>query len=159
MYLSFGIGRSLNSINKNLKQISEADLTVQVSSKHKDEFTVLAGNITEMLNNMRRLIQKVTHVSGLVSDSAQNVMQSSENIAAASGNISLAINEIGNGISAQAQDSQSCLMRMDELSGKITDVNDNLGEIEKVTDNTKYMINQELLPWRNYPGSRKRPII
>ncbi|WMJ87319.1 methyl-accepting chemotaxis protein [Anaerocolumna sp. MB42-C2] len=142
MYLSFGIGRSLNSINKNLKQISEGDLTVQVSSKHKDEFTVLAGNITEMLNNMRRLIQKVTHVSGLVSDSAQNVMQSSENIAAASGNISLAINEIGNGISAQAQDSQSCLMRMDELSGKITDVNDNLGEIEKVTDNTKYMINQ-----------------
>ncbi len=142
MYLSFGIGRSLKSINNNLKQISEGDLTVQVSSKHRDEFTVLAGNITEMLNNMRHLIQKVTHVSGLVSDSAQNVMHTSENIAAASGNISSAINEIGNGISAQAQDSQNCLMQMDELSGKITAVNENLGEIEKVTDNTKYMISQ-----------------
>ncbi len=142
MYLSGGIGSSLKSINKNLKQISEGDLTVQVSSKHRDEFTVLAGNIMEMLNNMRGLIQKVTNVSGLVSDSASNVMQVSEDIAVASGNISNSINEIGNGISVQAQDSQNCLLQMDELSQKITVVNENLDEIERVTDNTKHMISQ-----------------
>ncbi len=142
MYLSGGIGRSLKSINKNLKKISEGDLTIQVSSKHRDEFTVLAANTTEMLNNMRGLIQKVTNVSSLVSDSAQSIMGVSGDIAAASGNISTAIDEIGNGISVQAQDSQNCLLQMDELSNKITVVNENLEEIEKVTDNTKDMISQ-----------------
>lgn len=141
-YLSGGIGRSIKSINKNLRQISEGDLTIKVSSKHRDEFAILAKNITEMLNNMRGLIQKVTHVSGLVSDSAQNIMQVSGNIAAASDNISTAINEIGNGISVQAEDSQNCLLQMDALSQKITDVNENLEEIEKVTDNTQHMIAQ-----------------
>ncbi|MGB8454641.1 MAG: methyl-accepting chemotaxis protein [Anaerocolumna sp.] len=144
-YLSGGIGRSLKSINKNLKQISEGNLTVQVSSKHRDEFTVLAINIMEMLNNMRGLIQKVTHVSGLVSDSAQNIMQVSGNIAIASENISTSINEIGNGISVQAQDSQNCLMQMDELSQKITVVYENIEEIERVTDSTQHMISQGIL--------------
>ncbi len=142
MYLSSGIGRSLKSINKNLKKISEGDLTIQVSSKHRDEFTVLAANTMEMLNNMRGLIQKVTNVSSLVSDSAQSVMKASGDIAAASGNISTAIDEIGNGISVQAQDSQNCLLQMDELSKKITVVYENLEEIEKVTDNTREMIFQ-----------------
>lgn len=141
-YLSNGIGRSLKSINKNLKQISEGDLTVQVSEKHKDEFTVLAGNTIEMLNNMRGLIQKVTNVSGLVSNSADSIMQVSGHIAVASDNISTAITEIGNGISVQAQDSQNCLLQMDELSQKITVVYENLEEIEKVTDNTKNMISK-----------------
>lgn len=142
MYLSGGIGRSLKSINKNLKQISEGDLTVQVSAKHKDEFTVLAENTMEMLSNMRGLIQKVTHVSGLVSDSSRNIMEVSGNIAVASDNISTAIDEIGSGISVQAQDSQNCLLQMDELSKKITGVYENLEEIEKVTDSTKHMISQ-----------------
>jgi methyl-accepting chemotaxis protein len=142
VYLSNGIGRSLKSINHNLKQISEGDLTVRVSSKHKDEFTVLAGNTIEMLSNMRGLIQKVTNVSGLVSNSADSIKQVSGHIAGASDNISTAISEIGNGISVQAQDSQNCLLQMDELSQKITVVYENLEEIEKVTDNTKNMISK-----------------
>lgn len=142
MYLSNNIGRSLKSISMNLKRISEGDLTVQVSSKHKDEFSILAANTTEMLNNMRKLIQKVANVSALVSGSARNIMEVSGSIAQASNNISDAINEIGNGISVQAQDSQNCLMQMDELSQKITVVYENLEEIEKVAVNAREMISR-----------------
>lgn len=142
IYLSNGIGKSLKSISMNLKQISEGDLTVQVSSDHKDEFIVLASNTKEMLNNMKSLIQKVANVSGLVSSSANNIMEVSDSIAAASSNISTAIDEIGNGISVQAQDSQNCLIQMDELSNKITIVYKNLEEMERVTLNAKELINQ-----------------
>lgn len=143
--LSGRISRSLKSINKNLKQISEGDLTVTVSNKHKDEFITLANNTTYMLNNMRSLINKVANVSGLVSDSAKNVMAASEDLAAASSSISVAINEIGNGISGQAQDSQSCLMQMDELSQKIQIVNENITEIERVVGESKMMISQGIM--------------
>lgn len=141
-YMSTGIGNCIQSITKKLRLISEGDLTVNIMVKRKDEFGVLAGNITDMLVNMRGLIQKVAHVSQLVSDSAVNVMDASGTIAATSSNITSSINEIGNGISGQAQDSQDCLMQMDELSRKITVVNENIGEIQRVTDDTRQKISE-----------------
>jgi methyl-accepting chemotaxis protein len=135
-----GIGSCIRSINKSLKQISEGDLTVRVSVKRKDEFMVLAHNISDTIQNMRGLIEKVTHVSGLVSNSAIHVMNASNTLNLDSDNISSVITEIGHGISSQAEDSQNCLFQMDALSQKITVVNENVKEIEKVTDDTKHMI-------------------
>jgi len=143
--MSSGIGQCIKDINRKLKQISEGDLTVQVTVKRKDEFNVLARNITYMLNNMRALIQKAASVSGLVSVSAENVMIASRTIAVSSNHISLAIDDIGHGIAEQAEDSQSCLLQMDELSGKITVVNKNLIEIDKTMDNTKQMVAQGIM--------------
>lgn len=142
MFISGGISKSLKKINYNLKQISEGDLTVQVTINRKDELATLGRSAAEMLNNMRALIQKVAHVSSLVSDSSEHVMDASRTIEVASTNISTAIEEIGHGIAGQADDSQNCLMQMDALSQKITTVNENIIEIEKVTDETIGLITQ-----------------
>lgn len=58
MLMSGGISNSLKKINYSLKQISEGDLTVQVFVKRKDELATLGHGITEMLNNVRALIQR-----------------------------------------------------------------------------------------------------
>ena len=139
-FISNGIGKALNRINQKLQQISEGDLTVTVSVNRKDEFAVLANNITDMLNNMRTLIQKMTHVSGLVSESAVNVMAASKTIAISNDNITKAVDEIGNGIEGQAEDSQKCLSQMDELSQKIAIVNTNLAEIDFLMFDMKKMV-------------------
>ncbi|MHB8129681.1 MAG: methyl-accepting chemotaxis protein [Mobilitalea sp.] len=139
-FISNGIGKALKRINKKLQQISEGDLTVTVSVNRKDEFAVLANNITDMLNNMRTLIQKMTHVSGLVSESAVNVMAASKTIAISNDNITKAVDEIGNGIEGQAEDSQKCLSQMDELSQKISIVNTNLAEIDLLMFDMKEMV-------------------
>ncbi|ROR29351.1 methyl-accepting chemotaxis protein [Mobilisporobacter senegalensis] len=141
-FISGGIVKCIKNINHKLKQISEGDLTVEVSVNRKDEFEILVHNITDMLNNMRNLIRKVASVSGLVSDSAIHVMEASNTIFLSSDHISMAIEEIGNGIAGQAEDSQNCLVQMDELSNKITVVNDNLKNIEKSIDDSKNMITQ-----------------
>ena len=116
MILSGGISQSLKKVNYHLKQISEGDLTVEVNIKRNDELAILGRSATEMLNNVRILIQKVAHVSSLVSDSSEHVMEASRTIEVASTNISTAIEEIGHGIAGQADDSQNCLMEMDALS-------------------------------------------
>ncbi|MFT4145484.1 MAG: methyl-accepting chemotaxis protein, partial [Mobilitalea sp.] len=138
--ISKGIGQSLKNINKKLLQVSEGDLTVHVSVKRKDEFAILASNIMDMLNNMRSLIQKMDHVSGLVSVSAANVMEASKSIALSNSNITKAVDEIGKGIEGQAEDSQNSLTQMDELSKKISMVYSNLTEIEGLTEDMKQMV-------------------
>lgn len=142
VYLSEGIAKSLKHINRSLKQLAEGDFTVSMEHKHKDEFIVLAGNTKDMIDNMRKLIQKVANVSGLVSQSANGVLKASEDIASASEEISTSINEIGYGISGQAQDSQSCLVQMDELSEKIKSVNSGISDIEKFAEDSGNMISQ-----------------
>ncbi len=143
--ISGSIASCLKTITSKLSQISEGDLTVDVTVKRHDEFQMLADNIRYMVQNMRSLIQKVASVSQLVSDSAVDVRDSSKTIAVTSENITSAIEEIGHGISNQANDSQDCLMQMDSLSQKISIVNDNVKEIEAVTDKTKTMISKGIV--------------
>lgn len=139
-YIASGIVRCISNVNRSLSQIAEGDLTVKVQVKQRDEFRILAQNIANMLDNMRTLIQKVNHVSGLVSESAGNVMEVSKTISSSNGNVSYAMEDIGQGIAAQAEDSQSCLTQMDELSSRITLVNNHLEEIEHTITNTKEML-------------------
>lgn len=131
LIIANGIGRNIKHIIGKLQNISDGDLTVQVVTRSKDEFAILAANITDMLNNMRKLIQKMSHVSGLVTKSANNVMESSQIISKSSEDITNSIDNIGSGIEGQAVDSQNCLSQMDDLSEKISIVNNNLEEIEK----------------------------
>jgi methyl-accepting chemotaxis protein len=139
-FISSSIGSALKTITGKLLKISEGDLTVDVKVKRKDEFSLLANSIGDMLGNVRGLIQKVANVSELVSTSAVNVKESSNTIAVTSNNISSSMEEIGHGIAGQAQDSQDCLMQMDALSGKITTISNNVVKIETVADDTKGMI-------------------
>lgn len=140
--ISGGIVKGIKHINHNLKQISEGVLTVEMKVNRKDEFGILSHNIMDMLYNMRKLINKVASVSNLVLDSAFKVEEASNSMSLSSGQISTSVEEIGNGIAGQAEDSQNCLVQMDELSSKITVVNNNLDNIEKSMDDTKNIINQ-----------------
>lgn len=140
LFIAGGIGKSMKKINRKLQQISSGDLTVQVSVHRKDEFALLASNIMDMLGNMRSLIQKVSHVSNLVTASADHVLQASKTIAVSNNNITQAVEEIGSGIEGQAEDSQNCLVQMDELSRKISVVYTNLNEIEGLTEDMKGLI-------------------
>lgn len=147
--ISNGIGKNIKHIIARLQKISGGDLTVEVAVKRKDEFAILAGNITNMLNNMRSLIQKMSNVSGLVSASAGNVMEASKTITVSNNNITNAIDDISSGIEGQALDSQNCLSQMDELSQKITVVNCNLAEIEKLMEDMADMVSEGIKTMEN----------
>jgi len=147
--ISNGIGKNIRHIIEKLQNIAEGDLTVQVAVNRKDEFAILAGNITDMLNNMRKLIQKMSNVSGLVSNSAKNVMKASQTISNSSANITDAVDDITSGIEGQANDSQNCLSQMDDLSKKITVVNSNLEEIEELMEEMSQIVSNGINTMEN----------
>lgn len=140
MLMSMSIGKATNYITKQLNRISEGDLSVEINMKRKDEFGRIAYSIKETMNNIRKLIQEVTHVSNLVTVSSSDIYEASKNITASSKDISKAIDDIGNGIGVQAQDSQDCLLQMDGLSQKIAGINTRITEIDCVANRTRDMI-------------------
>lgn len=130
--LASGISKAIRKVNRVLKKTSDGDLTGQISMKRKDEFNVLSSSITNMIGSMKDLILKMTNVSGHVSDSAVQVGTNSEVLLEVTKNITEAVDYINNGISQQAQDTESCLEQMNGLAERINVVHENTDEISEI---------------------------
>lgn len=126
-------GRSINGMVHKLKKVGRGDLTVQITTKRKDEFALLAQGITDMVTSMKHLITNVTDASVELSGAAQWVSKSSTTFAETSGGIKDAISEIETGVSRLDEDSAGCLNQMDSLSEKIGYVSENAGNISALT--------------------------
>ena len=140
--ISINIDKAIKGIIAKLKRAAKGDMTVEFSSKNKDEFHILNEEIKNTFANMKELIRQVKQLSAEVSVSSAGVANTSETFLKASESISRAMNEIEQGIHQQAKDAEECLQQMDNLSGKITIVSDNTKEISKIAEDTKDSIKE-----------------
>lgn len=147
--LATGISKAIRKVNRVLKKTSDGDLTGEISMKRKDEFRVLSSNITDMIGSMKDLILKMTNVSGHVSDSAVQVNSNSEILTEVTRQITEAVTYINDGISQQAQDTESCLNQMNDLADKITEVHGNTNEINVITQAAQDAIDDGMVTVEN----------
>lgn len=147
--LATGISNAIRKVNRVLKKTSDGDLTGEISMKRKDEFRVLSSNITDMIGSMKDLILKMTNVSGHVSDSAVQVNSNSEILTEVTRQITEAVTYINDGISQQAQDTESCLNQMNDLADKITEVHGNTNEINVITQAAQDAIDDGMVTVEN----------
>jgi methyl-accepting chemotaxis protein len=139
-FISAGIQNVIRYIIKELEKVSKGNLTIKLKMRRKDEFLLLAEGINSTMENMRGLIQKVLTQSSSVTISSTKVKESSELFSEATKNIIDSINEIKMGVDQQAQDSEKCLLQMDDLSEKIEIVNGKTNEISSIAKETKFSI-------------------
>lgn len=139
-YFAKGIGSTISNITHQLRKVAKGNLTVEVTTKRKDEFKLLTEGITDMISNMKLLIQNVndmskelTEAAGFVSDSSSTFMQTSQDI-------QLAITNIEAGVNQLDEDSADCLSQMDSLSHKISTASNSTDEISKLTSETNASI-------------------
>ncbi len=138
--ISLNISTSMNKIIRKLKKVSGGDLTVQLPTKGKSEFSLLSLNIMGVVGNTRKLIQRVQDTLGMVQESTGKVSSVSDRIWSISENISAAVKNIDEGISDQSENVQSCATMMGQLSDRIGEINRNTSEVEKYTNSTQDMI-------------------
>lgn len=138
--MSTGINNTIGNINSVLRRAAKGDLTIQFSTKRKDEFNVLSEEVQATINNMKQLIQQVKSLSMEVSQSSSNVSKASEAFLKSSEDISRAMHEIEQGLNQQALEAEQCLIQMDTLNNKIEVVSDNTKEIGQIADNTKQRV-------------------
>lgn len=142
--LSAHINGNIYRILHQLQLVSDGDLTVQLRSKSKDEFNLLAGGVNSMTDSMKALITNVTEASNSLNLAAGQVSSASDTFLQTAGNIQSAITEIDAGVTQLDTNSEDCLTQMDSLSGKIGTVADGTKEIITMTQHASSSINDGL---------------
>lgn len=135
-----GISRTISSFLKQIKKVSNGDLTVKIQTKRKDEFSILAVGISDMIAHTKHLIQEVEVVSTELTKISNKIIESSELFLKSSKGIENSVGDIEVGITSQADHSVECLSEMDRLSKRIKNVNENTQKISEIATGTEESI-------------------
>lgn len=122
-------GSVIYEMIRKLKKVSEGDLTVEVKTGRKDEFMLLADGITDMIAHMKKLVTGLKDVNDELTKAAAGMTAASNNFLQTSHDIRTEISEIDQGIEKLDKESEDCLSQMDSLSGRISEVGSNSGQI------------------------------
>lgn len=134
--LAIGISRAINGIVNLMKKVASGDLTVTLDKIGKDELGILSCSINSMVESMRNLISNATDTALTVIQSAQTVASTTGQISTVSNEVARTVQEIAEGASAQAVDSEQGVARMQELALKINNVSENVKVIEDYSSET-----------------------
>lgn len=156
--ISMNISISMASIIRRLKKVAGGDLTVQMKTKGRSEFSMLNRHIAEVIANTRKLIQDVEGIVDMVNDSAVNVGGVSLKLGDSFNNIIGSIGEIDKGVTQQASDSQDCLGQMDSLSNKIEEIGNSIEQTAKSSETTKEIVANSIDTMEALSGHTKETI-
>ena len=137
-----GIQNNMKRISKKLGEVSQGDLTVEITAKGHDEFRGLAGSAANMVANTKKLVKKVNKATVQLEKSSENVEKVSEIITDYSSKITEAISEINEGINKQSVNAQECVTRTNVLSDEIQEVEKVVEKVELLVNETEGMITQ-----------------
>ncbi len=153
--ITFGIQKNMKGISKKLDEVAKGNLTVIVKARGRDEFQSLAAAATNMIQNNKKLVLKLSGTVQQLEKSAGDVNDASVDINNYSSDITRAIDEISEGMSKQAEHAQECVVKTSGLSEKMQDISSMVEEVEASVDRTEKMIQQgtEIV---NALGSRAR---
>ncbi len=133
-------GGAIYDMIRKLKKVSEGDLTVEVRTKRKDEFNLLAEGITDMTTHMKKLVASVKDVNGELTGAVSGMAAASDSFVKSSRDIQLEISEMRQGIGKMDDESEDCLKQMDALSGRIGEVADNSSQINVLAKGAEQVI-------------------
>lgn len=143
--ISNGISAAIKNIMDKLSIAADGDLTIEIKTKRKDEFSKLVNSINHMIMNMKNLIEKSSLINNKVLNSSNQVASSSEVMLESSQNISNAIHDIQNGVVEQAEDTEQCLQQTNDLSERIGRVYNNTGDMDQIATTTKDIVKEGII--------------
>lgn len=141
-FIAQGILRNMRRISKRLNQVAEGDLTVKVDAKGRDEFQSLAKTATNMIQNNKNLVMKLSGTALQLEKSSDDVHNVSTNINNYSSDITKAIDEISIGMTKQAEHAEECVIKTNGLSEKMKTISEMVEKAEELSDKTEKMIRQ-----------------
>lgn len=141
-FIAQGILRNMRRISKRLNQVAEGDLTVKVDAKGRDEFQSLAKTATNMIQNNKNLVMKLSGTALQLEKSSDDVHNVSTNINNYSSDITKAIDEISIGMTKQAEHAEECVLKTNGLSEKMKTISEMVEKAEELSDKTEKMIRQ-----------------
>lgn len=139
--ISKRISGIINYILHQLRKVADGNLAVQFQSKSKDEFGLLCEGVDMTVSQMKAILEDVNCISNELNDTTSYVANAAGLFMHTSEDIKNAVSEIETGVNKLDGGSAECLGQMEALSGIITNVSVNTGEIGKLTQETGQTIN------------------
>lgn len=140
MLLAGSYAGAIRDMIRKLKKVSEGDLTVEVSTKRKDEFRLLADGVNDMTAHMKKLVTGLKDVNEELTKAAGGMSSASDNFLQTSHAIQSEIMEIDQGVENLDRESGECLHQMDALSERISEVSNNSGHINTLAGEVDQVI-------------------
>lgn len=140
--IAAGIQNNMRRISGKFGEVAKGDLTVQIKAKGHDEFRNLANSANNMIENTKKLVNKVIAATSQLEVSSREVGEASDVIDSHSKDITQAISDINEGMAMQSVHAQESVNRTDILSNEIQGVSLVVEKVEKLVGETDGMINQ-----------------
>lgn len=138
--ITISIRGNMKKISTGLEQVAEGDLTGSVRVSGRDEFGDLAQSANHMIQNNKKLVNKVHGATDQLELSADEVKRASEIISDYSLDITQAITEINAGMNRQSLHAQECMEKTGHLSDDMQEVGQVVEKVEMLVQETDTMI-------------------
>lgn len=140
--IASGMSKAVKGITKELDEIAEGNLKREIYLKRKDEFSLLADGLNDMLSSMRTIIADMQKFGNKVKDMAEGVAMKSETIDTSVREISQAVDEVAAGTQKQAQEADGSNDRMSAFAEKVEQVSCGAGDMSNTIDRATAAVEQ-----------------
>lgn len=145
LFISQGIDKRIQIFLRQINQAAKGDLTVKIDMKKKDEFMILAQDLSHMIAHTKHLIQRVEEISRHLLEAAEKVTYEAKDYVGLADRIKEAAEGIEQGMSEQVKDSEQCVYQMDELSGQIKQLTGDTQNMGQILDQADHTIQDSLI--------------
>lgn len=133
-FFAKGLGREVSQINQVLSKAAAGDFTVCYRTKRKDEFSFLANGLNDMFGSVRGVLADMRQFGEKVMISSKSVSEGTDQMLSSTQEISATMEEVASGVTMQAADTETGLMKMEQLADSIQIVRENTNQMEAVAN-------------------------
>ncbi|WP_251859540.1 methyl-accepting chemotaxis protein [Clostridium sp. Marseille-Q2269] len=128
--------KPLDNLSIIAKNVANGDLTEKAPIINDDEIGQLSKIFNMMIDNLRRITEKINDFSVQLSASSQEILSSAEQTSAVSEEIASATEEIASGAENQVKASNESSLLMNDVMGNMYVLKDEFDEIMSFSNNT-----------------------
>lgn len=132
--ISTGISRTVKSMTMELSAVAEGDLSRIFTTKRKDEFKILTASLNSTIESIRLLMKDMKQFGGKVSGLSANVSDKTATINTSMQDIARAMDEVSQGVSSQAHDTENSNQKMLSFSENINTVTEKTLSMTETAD-------------------------
>lgn len=135
LLFSNAIIKNVRTMSDSMSLVSKGDFTQRVKIRTKDEIGVLGHDLNTMIENVSNLLKNVTNATNNVLSSATDLVDLSDRSRIASKEVAHAVEEVAQGATKQAQDSETSSRIAYEMGDDIKKLTENIVEMIDMTKN------------------------
>lgn len=135
--MSRGVSSNICHMLEVLDSAASGDLTPRVETDRKDEFGELAKSFNSTLDQISSLLSNVVRSSDEVMKTSHNLASRAHMVNKAVEEVTHAVSDVSQGSISQAEDAQTGLIEMENISKQLDGISEHSGEIYNISTYTK----------------------